>query len=158
MCLFTLTTHDDVIKWKHFPRYCPFVRGIHRSRRIPRTKASDAELWCFLWSAWINDWVNNREAGDLRRHRGHHVVNVMRCVKCVTINSLATGRFEWSVRYVICELISVIDDWGVSCTIDPMWLSLEFNDDKSTLLQVMAWFRQAPSHYLSQCWQRSMPP
>ena len=22
-------THDDVIKWKHFPRYWPFVRGIH---------------------------------------------------------------------------------------------------------------------------------
>ena len=39
----------DVIKWKHFPRYWPFVWGIHRW--IPRTKASDAELWCFLWSA-----------------------------------------------------------------------------------------------------------
>ena len=25
------TNHDDVIKWKHFPRYWPFVRGIHRS-------------------------------------------------------------------------------------------------------------------------------
>ena len=25
------TVHDDVIKWKHFPRYWPFVRGIHRS-------------------------------------------------------------------------------------------------------------------------------
>ena len=24
--------HDYVIKWKHFPRYWPFVRGIHRSR------------------------------------------------------------------------------------------------------------------------------
>ena len=24
-------SHDDVIKWKHFPRYWPFVRGIHRS-------------------------------------------------------------------------------------------------------------------------------
>ena len=24
-------THDDVIKWKHFTRYWPFVRGIHRS-------------------------------------------------------------------------------------------------------------------------------
>ena len=47
--------HDDVIKWKHFPRYWPFVRGIHRSRWIPRTKASDAELWCFLWST-----LNNR--------------------------------------------------------------------------------------------------
>ena len=22
--------HDDVIKWKYFPRYWPFVRGIHR--------------------------------------------------------------------------------------------------------------------------------
>ena len=30
--------HDDVIKWKHFMRYWPFVR----------TKASDAELWCFF--------------------------------------------------------------------------------------------------------------
>ena len=43
--------HDDVIKWKHFPRDWSFVRGIHRSRWIPHTKASDAELWCFLWSA-----------------------------------------------------------------------------------------------------------
>ena len=43
--------HDDVIKWKHFPRNWPFVRGIHRSRWIPHTKASDAELWCFIWSA-----------------------------------------------------------------------------------------------------------
>ena len=37
--------HDDVIKWKHFLSYWPFVGG------IPRTKASDGELWCFLWSA-----------------------------------------------------------------------------------------------------------
>ena len=28
----TFHPHDDVIKWKHFPRYWPFVRGIHRSR------------------------------------------------------------------------------------------------------------------------------
>ena len=47
-------------------------------RWIPRTKASDAELWCFLWSApWINAWVNNRETGDLRRHRAHYDVIVM---------------------------------------------------------------------------------
>ena len=43
-----LQHHDDVIQWKHFPRYWSFVRGIHRPRWIPRTKASDAELWCFL--------------------------------------------------------------------------------------------------------------
>ena len=34
--------HNDVIKWKHFPRYWPFV---------PPAKASDVEFWCFLWSA-----------------------------------------------------------------------------------------------------------
>ena len=46
-------------------------------RWIPRTKASDAELWYFLWSApWINDCVNNREAGELR-HRTHYDVIVM---------------------------------------------------------------------------------
>ena len=43
--------HYDVIKWKHFPRYWPFVRGIHRSPVVPLTKASDAMFWCFLWSA-----------------------------------------------------------------------------------------------------------
>ena len=30
-----------------------------------------------LICAWINGWVNNREAGDFRRHRGHYDVNVM---------------------------------------------------------------------------------
>ena len=42
--------HDDVIKWKHFPRNWPFVRGIHRSPVNSPHKASDAELWCLLWS------------------------------------------------------------------------------------------------------------
>ena len=48
-------------------------------RWIPRTKASDAELWCFLRSALgINGLVNNREAGYLRRHRAHYDVIVMK--------------------------------------------------------------------------------
>ena len=44
-------THDDVIKWKHFPRYLPFVWGIRRwPVNSPHTKANDAELYFFLWS------------------------------------------------------------------------------------------------------------
>ena len=46
--------HDDVIKWKHFPRYWPFFSLWGEStgdRWFPLTKANDAELWCFLWSA-----------------------------------------------------------------------------------------------------------
>ena len=30
--------------------------------------------------AWINEWVNNREAGDLRRHRAHYDVIVMTAI------------------------------------------------------------------------------
>ena len=36
------------------------------------------------------------------------------------------------------------------------WMSLDLTDDKSTLVQVMAWCHQATSHYLSQCWPRSL--
>ena len=45
LTMITFTTfHDDVIKWKHFPSYSPFV-GL---RWILRTKASGDELWCFF--------------------------------------------------------------------------------------------------------------
>ena len=65
--------HDDVIKWKYFPRYWPFVRGIHRSPvNSPHKGQSVSSI-----SAWINEWVNNREAGDLRGRRAHYDVIVM---------------------------------------------------------------------------------
>ena len=52
----------------------------------------------------------------------------------------------------------MIDGWGFSCELDLRWISLDFTDYKSTLIQVMAWCRQATSHYLSQCWPRSLSP
>ena len=51
-------------------------------RWIPCTKASDAELWCFLWSASEYGWVNNREAGDLRRDCARYDVIVMCVWRC----------------------------------------------------------------------------
>ena len=33
-------------------------------------------LFCFI-RVWINGWVNNREAGDLRRYRAHFDVTIM---------------------------------------------------------------------------------
>ena len=52
-------------------------------------------------------------------------------------NSLAPGKFEWNFRYVIFKKISVIGGWGISCEIALIWMSLEFTDDQSTLVQVM---------------------
>ena len=48
-------------------------------RWIPRTKASDALMSSFI-CVWINDWVNNREAGDLRRYRAYYHVIVTKYI------------------------------------------------------------------------------
>ena len=80
MCepLFSAIFHDDVIKWKHFPRYWPFVRGIHRSPVISPQKGQwRGALMFSLMCGWISAWANNRDAGDLRRHRAHYDVRVM---------------------------------------------------------------------------------
>ena len=70
--------HDDVIKWKHFPRNWPFAPEIHRSPvNSPHKSQWHGALMFSLICVWINDWANNREAGDLRSHRGHYDVIVM---------------------------------------------------------------------------------
>ena len=72
-------THDDVIKWKHFPRYWPFVRGIHRPPvNSPHKGQCCGALMFSLICSWTNVWVYNRETGDLRRNRAHYDVTVMR--------------------------------------------------------------------------------
>ena len=59
--------------------------------------------------------------------------------------------------------------WRSTASIHGFWTAAErrqkppmcnsgFTDDKSTLVQVMAWCHQATSHYLSQCWPRSLSP
>ena len=45
-----ILSHDDVIKWQHFSRYWSFMRGNRRWPLDSLHNASDAELWCFLWS------------------------------------------------------------------------------------------------------------
>ena len=54
------------------------VNSHHRSLVNSHHKSQ----WCWdlmfsLICAWINGWVNNREAGDLRCHRAHYDVTVM---------------------------------------------------------------------------------
>ena len=66
---FPMWVHDDVIKWKHFPRNWPFVRGIHRSPvNSPHKGQWRGALMFSLICTRINGWVNNGEAGDLRRY------------------------------------------------------------------------------------------
>ena len=83
--------HGDVIKWKHFPRNWPFSQRIHRSPvNSPHKGQWRGALRFSLICAWISDWVNNREAGDLRRYRAHCDVIVM-----VICNTALISPSKW---------------------------------------------------------------
>ena len=92
--------HDDVIKWKHFPRCWPFVLGIHRSPvNSPHKGQWRGALMFSLICAWINRWVNNREAGDLRRYRAHYDVIVMIQDYCYISQEPMSSRIN-STKYL----------------------------------------------------------
>ena len=75
----TLIIHDDIIKWKHFPRQFTICAGNSPLRVNSPHKGQWRRALVFsLICVWINGWVNTREAGDLRRHRAHYDVIVMR--------------------------------------------------------------------------------
>ena len=74
-----LLTHslDDVIKSKHIPCYWPFVSGIRQSPvDSPHKTRRRGALILSLTTAWTNGWANNRDAGDLIRHRAYYNVIV----------------------------------------------------------------------------------
>ena len=75
-------SHDDVIKWKHFSRYWPFVRRIHWwPVDSPPNGQWRGALMFALICALMNGWVKNREADYLRCHNAHNDVTVMsRCI------------------------------------------------------------------------------
>ena len=146
---------------KHFPRNWPFVRGIHRSPVNSQHKGQGCGTLMFsLIRAWINRWVNNGEAGDLRRIRPHYDVTVMgdkhfcctyiwnrphsplglsmmalmpTLFPCNTQDplSLGLGRQFSTIRY-IWPISFVI----VNCVYGCKYKQNNFNWDESTLIQM----------------------
>ena len=114
--------HDGVIKWKHFPRYWPFVRGIHRSPVnsphkgqwlsiiiqlgiLPENVATDALNVCILFVKYAEvQWIfivitNSLHTPRLsglnqteRLHRDRERYNDFQCFK-------NTGLLEWLVLH-----------------------------------------------------------
>ena len=82
------------------------------------------------------------------------------CYGLVAINYLT----HWPLRDTaviwkrIFPIIVENCSWGTRCKIDPWWMPENLPNGKSALVQVMAWWGQAASHYLSQWWPRSMSP
>ena len=73
--------HDEVINWKHFPCYWPFVRGIHQSPvDSPHKGQWRGALMFSLILAWTNGWANSWEADDLRYHHTHYDITIMKAI------------------------------------------------------------------------------
>ena len=75
-----------------------------------------------------------------------------------SFNSLAPGRSECDSKNIIFNLVSLIGIVRSSHDNALWWMPQDLTDDKSTLVQLMAWCRQATSHYLGQCWLSSLSP
>ena len=104
----SFTSHGDVIKWKHYPRYWRFVRGIHRSPvNSPHKGQWLGALMISLMCVWINGWVNNGETGDLRRYRAHYEVTVMKWypIQIYQLNCVTQSR------WLIC--LSPFPSWWI---------------------------------------------
>ena len=112
--------HDDVIKWKHFPHYWPFVRGIYRSPVNSSHKVQwRGALMFSLICAWINGWVNNREAGDLRRNHAHYDVTVMLlyCFGKLDIKCLKAIFYDLCLKMRTQKYLGAVDELLAFCMI-----------------------------------------
>ena len=72
------------------------------------------------------------------------------------VNSLVSGRPGCHFKTAIFNIVLLIGIFTSSNDYALRWMPWDLAGDKSTLVQVMAWCRQATSHYLSQCWPSSM--
>ena len=98
--------HDDVIKWKHFPRYWPFVRWIHWSHW--------PVMWCFdvffdlRLNNWLSkqwwDWLFEMSLPPLWRH-----CNVIQRIICIIHNCL-----------YVCWVITAVGSHSLLYKIHPL--------------------------------------
>ena len=65
------------------------------------------------------------------------------------------GDVAMNFNHIIFKLLIQNSRLGTRCETTLMCKQLDLTNDKSILVQVMAWCRQATSHYLSRCWPRS---
>ena len=136
----------------------------------------------FIFKDRFQDWCHEYFLGNCScGNATEHIDDKSTLVQVMALSHQATSITWASVNIDLCRQMTLplgslfdlthwplrdfneishkqIDDWGISCAILLIWMSLGFTDDKSTLVLVMAWCRQAASHYLSQCWPRFLSP
>ena len=140
---------DDDTKWKQFLRYWPFVRGIHRSPVNSVHKGQwRGALMLSLSCAWMNGWVNNGEAGDLRRPLWRHCNAVRVCNQSTSVLShlygallINTLRTRQNGRYLPDDIFKGIllnENVWILIIISLKFLHNGLTNNMPTLIQIMA--------------------
>ena len=122
--------------WRHQMGKWPFVRGIHRSPvNSPHKGQWRGALLFSLTCAWINGWVNNGEAGDLRRHLAHYDSIVM--LYGIVVGHTCNGSWwRHATRHYMCHC------WPrsmLSCGITVRLCFLTFGCDGSGSWSLSKW-------------------
>ena len=74
-------------------------------RWIPSQRPVTGSFDVFFISAWMNDWVNNDDVGDLRRHRAHYDAIVMDNMHHAWYTAAVWFvGFSWRYWMIICIL------------------------------------------------------
>ena len=132
MMLFSqMTIHDEVIKWKHFLRNWPFVRGIHRSPVNSHHKGQwRGALMFSLICTWINGWVSNCEAGDMIRQRAHYEGIVMKLGESLyNLTSRGGPNKMCKLRHEVKTFRKKIKFWNLNSTRDTLSELVDTYDD-----------------------------
>ena len=113
-----------------------------------------------FWNSCISEWE-----GWLTLHNGVAVGhswtfgdNLVTKVRCMDLPDSDWGDFSCRRAVDSCSFRAKFSEWWLRYLLWITWIPLDLTDDKSTLVQVMAWCRQATSHYLTQFWLRTVSP
>ena len=139
--------HDDVIKWKHFPRNWRFVRRIHRSTVNSRHKGQWRGALIFF-SLRLYKRLSKQSWGWWFETPSHSLWCQCNGRNGHAINSLAPGRCGYLQLVIFISRIYTLYILSISCKIALRWVPQDLTDDQSTLVSVMAWGLQATPHYL----------
>ena len=123
--------------WRHqleiFSGLWAFLRGIHRSPVNCPHKYPQCGF--FKFCDWTNDWANNRDAVDLRRHHAHYDVTVMfNGNSCMFIQKMVVNHYLQCFRHLVRRR-----DWSTAWARDKMAAILQMLFSNSfSRLKIMA--------------------
>ena len=148
--------HDDVIKWKHFPRYWPFVRGINRSGDFPAQRPVARSFYVFFdlrlnkrlskqsWGWWFETLSR-----PLWRHR-----NVDRLQQDVFVDNYKCMS-EQQRKAIFCVMRKVQNIGVLPSYVDLLNKRALFVFPKySTEAQIQKWFM---IFYINPSWLETTP-